>query len=216
MAANLAATTPFLVQALLDSRAYPHPAEDIGLVETHISWVFLAGEFAYKVKKPLRLPFLDYTTLAARERFCREELRLNSRTAPSLYLDVVPIGGGARPRVGVDKPLLDWALRMRRFPQQALLLAMARDDTLLASHVDGLAEAVSALHAKAQAASRDSDFGTPERVAEGASNNFKQMGELSPPPDLAQALGRLARWTRKASAQLAPAFAQRKACGFVR
>src|SRR5580765_3569358 len=63
-------------------------AQSVRLIETHISWVLLAGTLAYKLKKPVRLPFLDFTTLAARRRFCDEELRLNRRLAPSLYLDV--------------------------------------------------------------------------------------------------------------------------------
>lgn len=72
---------------------YPHPAEAVELLETHISWVLLAGDFAYKMKKPVSLGFVDFSTLEARRRCCEEELRLNRRTAPDLYLGVVPITG---------------------------------------------------------------------------------------------------------------------------
>jgi len=90
-----------LAAGLLDPAAYPHPAGPIRLVETHISRVFLTGPFAYKVKKPVRLEFLDFSTLERRRHFCAEEVRVNRRFAPGLYVDVVPIGGTPdAPRVG--------------------------------------------------------------------------------------------------------------------
>ena len=76
-----------LIDALREPDAYPHPCTAIRLIETHISWVFLTGEYAYKLKKPLDFGFLDFTTLARREFYCREELRCNRRFAPDLYLD---------------------------------------------------------------------------------------------------------------------------------
>src|SRR6478736_2182022 len=96
-----------LIAALLAPAAYPHPVEDVQLVETHISWVFLAGPYAYKVKKPVRLPFVDFSSLAAREFFCREELRLNRRFAAGIYLDVVPIAG-TPPRFGGKSSPVEW------------------------------------------------------------------------------------------------------------
>jgi len=84
-----------LIAALRDPACYPHAVDRVDLEETHISWVLLAGAYAYKVKKPVRLPFLDFSTLAARRHYCEEELRLNRRTAPDLYLEVVPIARGA-------------------------------------------------------------------------------------------------------------------------
>jgi len=83
--------TPELIRNLLKAAAYPHDATAPDLIETHISWVILAGEFAYKIKKPVDLDFLDFSTLDLRRHFCAEELRLNRRFAPSLYLDVVAI-----------------------------------------------------------------------------------------------------------------------------
>ena len=85
--------TEHLVESLREPSAYLHPVEHIQVLETHISWVILTGPFAYKIKKPLDLGFLDYTTLQRREFFCHEELRLNRRLAPEIYLEVVPITG---------------------------------------------------------------------------------------------------------------------------
>ena len=84
---------PPLIAALMESRHYPYPATTIELIETHISWVLLAGEFAYKIKKPVALGFLNFSTLEARRHFCDEELRLNRAIAPQLYLEVLPITG---------------------------------------------------------------------------------------------------------------------------
>jgi aminoglycoside phosphotransferase family enzyme len=85
---------------LLDAAAYPHEVGEIELVETHISWVILTGRYAYKIKKPVELGFLDFSTLEARRHFCEEELRVNRRTAPDLYLDVVPVGSPVRTEPG--------------------------------------------------------------------------------------------------------------------
>ena len=91
------------------------------VAETHVSWVFLTGRYAYKVKKPVKLPFVDFSTLRAREHYCREELRINRRLAPDLYLAVVPIGGSrAAPRIG-RKPAFEYAVKMREFPADARL-----------------------------------------------------------------------------------------------
>ncbi|HZL93715.1 MAG TPA: hypothetical protein VFB99_08725, partial [Vicinamibacterales bacterium] len=104
-----------LVDALQDPRCYPHDVGEIRVVETHISWVFLTGELAYKIKKPVKLPFLDFSTLRRRRHFCEEELRLNRRLAPDLYLDVVPIGGSTgAPQIG-RTPAVEYAVRMRQF-----------------------------------------------------------------------------------------------------
>ena len=86
------ARKPSLVAALSEPRAYDHDVASVRVAETHISWVFLTGEYAYKVKKPLKFPFLDFSSLERRRHFCKEELRLNRRLAPQLYLAVVPIG----------------------------------------------------------------------------------------------------------------------------
>ena len=85
-----------MVAALRDQRRYPHPVGAVELLETHISWVLLAGEFAYKLKKPVASGSSTSRTLEARRHYCEEELRLNRRTAPGIYLDVVPVTGTTR------------------------------------------------------------------------------------------------------------------------
>src|SRR3989337_2594140 len=87
------ASQRMLVSALLDRHRFPHAVRSVRLVETHISWVLLAGRYAYKIKKALDLGFLNFTTLQARQFYCAEEIRLNRRLAPRIYLDVISIGG---------------------------------------------------------------------------------------------------------------------------
>ncbi|MEY5099324.1 MAG: hypothetical protein RJA36_2043 [Pseudomonadota bacterium] len=116
-------------------------------VETHISVVWLAGDYAYKVKKAVRLPFLDFSTLELRRRFLAEELRLNRRTAPDLYLDLLPVTGSAAvPVLGGSGEAIEWVLRMRRFPAGALLSELAQQGLLQPGHIDALADHVAAFH----------------------------------------------------------------------
>ncbi|MDH3210462.1 MAG: hypothetical protein OEL91_08820, partial [Burkholderiaceae bacterium] len=133
-----------LVQGLLHGDAFDHPAFARELIETHISSLVLAGEFVYKLRKPLRLDFLDFSTPELRRVDCEEELRLNRRTAAAFYLNVVPVLGPiARPRIGStdsltpnSPPPLDWALRMRRFDNALLLDRLARKGALMPQHID--------------------------------------------------------------------------------
>ena len=120
-----------MIEELRDPKRYPHPADRVEVLETHISWVLLAGDYAYKVKKPVNLGFLDFSTLEARRFYCDEELRLNRRTAPRLYLEVVPITGSeSAPQLGGTGEAIEYAVKMHRFPQEALLSRMAQDGAL--------------------------------------------------------------------------------------
>ncbi|MDZ7590476.1 MAG: hypothetical protein U5L05_07205 [Rubrivivax sp.] len=111
------------------------------VVETHVSWVLLDGRYAWKIKKPVKLPFLDFSDLATRARLCFEELRLNRRLAPALYVDVVPIHGTpAAPRLHGDGPAIEYALRMHQFPAGALLSEQLAAGTLQPGHLDRLAK----------------------------------------------------------------------------
>jgi uncharacterized protein len=111
-----------LIASLQQRSCYPHPVQRIEVRETHISWVILTGEFAYKIKKPVRLSFLDFSTLELRKRYCDEELRLNRRFAPALYLEVVAITGSpSTPQIDGDGPAIEYAVKLRQFdPEQEL------------------------------------------------------------------------------------------------
>lgn len=140
-----------IVQGLVTSWRQAGQAVDV--VQTHISTVLLAGDYAYKLKKPVSLPFLDFSTLALREKFCREECRINSRLAPALYLGVLPVRGTLEAPVldrgdaGVTVlPLLDWVVCMRRFANDDLLASRAVRGCLQAADVDALADHLADFH----------------------------------------------------------------------
>ncbi|MDK9703393.1 MAG: AAA family ATPase [Sulfuritalea sp.] len=205
---------PPLITALLDPRAYPHAADRVELIETHASWLLLAGEFAYKVKKPITLPFLDYGTLDKREACCRAELVLNRRFAPDLYLDVVPIGGTpGQPRFGL--PAIEWAVRMRRFDEYGRLDRVAARGDLRPAHLSQLASTLCAFEKTAAVAAPDTRYGAPEQVLAAAQENFVELRQLLPPGEQPQ-VEQLARWTDAEFARRAADFAARKTGGFIR
>ena len=179
--------------------------------------MLLAGEYAYKIKKPVALGFLDFSTLRLRRFYCEEELRLNRRTAPRLYLEVVPVAGSeTAPRLGGPGEAIEYAVQMRRFPQEALLSRMAQDGTLTAGHIDALARATAAFHAQAARADAGRPFGTAAEVLAPALQNFDQIEALIGGGEEMSELERLRAWTREEHARLGKTFDARKAGGFVR
>ena len=206
---------PPLIASLLATSRYPHAAAHVELVETHASWLLLAGDFAYKIKKPITLPFLDYGTLEKREACCRDELVLNRRLAPELYLDVVPIGGSAEePQFGV-LPAIEWAVRMRRFDECGRLDWVAARGELQPGHLSQLATTLCAFQNAAAVAAPDSRFGAPGQVLAAARENFAELRQLLPATDQ-DMVERLARWTDEEFARRAADFAARKTGGRVR
>lgn len=183
---------------------------DCQQVETHISTLLLAGGSAYKLRKPLQLPFLDFSTAVMRRHDCEEELRLNRRTAPQLYLEVRPVLGSiAAPRIGeADESTnpIDWLLRMRRFDNEQLLDRLASRGALQASDVDALARAVAAFHAALSAS--PAAWGDPASVRAWALANFDALGNDAP--------ASLRDWTEHEFTRIAPRLATRRAQGRVR
>lgn len=166
---------PTIIEELSRPEAYPHPADDLVVHQTHISVVFLAGEYAYKIKKPVDLGFLDFTTLERRRFYCDEEVRLNRRLAEDVYLGVVPVvrqSGGLA--VGGEGPADEWAVRMRRLPAGATLLAMLERGELDRPLLEELARRIAAFHASADAGSAVARYARFDVVAENARNNLIQ------------------------------------------
>lgn len=185
------------------------------LIETHISYVLLTGSHAYKVKKAVRLPFLDFRTLAARRRYCRAELELNRRFAPGLYLDVVPITStGTGPQLEGRGPVVDYAVRMRQFPESALLSRVLARNELAPAQVDALAAKVAEFHRSADAAPGSCTYGLPERVLRLALDNLAIVA--ADVPTDRSAVAALESWTRAEHAARLDAFARRHAGGAIR
>jgi aminoglycoside phosphotransferase family enzyme/predicted kinase len=206
-----------LIEALLRPQAYPHPTRTIRLQETHAAWVVLTGSFAYKVKKPVDYGFLDYSTLDRRRFFCQEEVRLNRRFAPDLYLDVVSIRGTpAEPRVGGDGPLLEYAVCMRQFPADGLLSRVAERGRLSRRYIDQMIEEVAAFHRRADVAAPQSGYGRAARIHHWVTENFEHIGPPVAGAERTPQLNRLRRWADGERERLDAAFEQRRIHGFVR
>lgn len=172
--------TAKLVAALREAATYPHPVADIAHLETHISHVFLAGDYAYKLKKPVNFGFLDFSTREQRRAACLEEVRLNRRLAPDWYLGVVPLcreaaGFRLRPDGCVDhatdaEPLV----QMRRLPQDGLLDRLAQQQRLEPGHMEDIARQLAAFHARAARGAEIERYGKPDRIRAPAIQNFEQ------------------------------------------
>jgi len=187
--------------------------EPVELLETHISWVLLAGEHAYKLKKPVRLPFVDYGSVEARHRFCEEELRLNRRLAPSLYLGVSRITGSPQePELDGDGPVIDHAVRMRRFPPGALFAERLAAGTLGAPEIDALAALLAQFHHGAPRADAVSGFGSAPARRAAALATVGALAASVPRPEHAE----LRAWLERNATELAPLWSQRQAAGRVR
>jgi uncharacterized protein len=204
-----------LIESLRRASCYGHAVDRVEVLETHISWVLLAGDFAYKIKKPVRLGFLDFSSLQARRFFCEEEVRLNRRTAPDLYLGVVAIGGEPL-AFGPCEAAVEYAVQMKRFPQDVLLDRMAHECRLEPRHIDALAHTIACFHA---AAPRDEACDSAESVDRAlgpAFDNLRDIAALEPSCAVHAALDRLHDWTVHESDALASRFALRRFDGFVR
>ena len=205
-----------LIAALQDPACYDHPVTAVEVVETHISWVLLAGDYAYKIKKPLDLGFLDFSTLEKRHRFCNEELRLNRRLAPQLYLEVVAITGTPEaPELNGAGAPIEYAVKMAQFPQEAQLDRVLARGELHTPHIDFVAAELAAFHGRIAAAGADSPFGTAERVYQPVGQNFDQIRPLIETDDLAQ-LARLKTWSEQNYTMLKQGLHARKRDDFIR
>ncbi|MCC7487389.1 MAG: AAA family ATPase [Burkholderiales bacterium] len=206
-----------LVARLLDPACYPHPVSGVRVVETHISWVLLTGNYAYKIKKPVNLGFVDFTSPEMRRYYCEAELRLNRRLAPDLYLEVVEIRGDERSaRIGGAGPVIEHAVRMREFPQSDLASRALARGAFGAAEIDCLASAIARFHARAPAAAGGDRLGSPETVLAAAMQNFTQIGARALGPGPRRALDALRGWTERECAALRETLAARKRAGFVR
>lgn len=206
-----------LIEALQNPALYNHPVDRFAIIETHISWVLLTGPFAYKIKKPVDLGFLDFTTLESRHHYCEEELRLNRRLAPELYRGVVPICGTPEaPRLGKDGEPFEYALRMVEFPQEALLDAVLRSGELSWLHIDALAVLLSKFHSRTAVAPVDSPYGEPDLVFQPVRENFLQIAPLLKSDAATARLSRLREWSVNRFTEQRTAFARRKRDGRVR
>lgn len=210
---------PASLLGLMDADTYPHACERIELIETHISWVLLTGNFAYKLKKPVRFSFLDFSTLELREHFCREELRCNRAFAPDLYLAVTPIYQHTNGHIELGDDtggtLLEWAVKMRQFKQADQLDRLLLNGEVTTNMLTGFGSELASLHA-ALPSLKDATRQTELRNCGPVTDNFDEIAATS----LQSAYERLLTATREPSQKLGtrllPLLEERARNGFVR
>lgn len=209
------------IMALLEPHVYLHPVKCCELIETHISWVILTGDFVYKIKKPVNLGFLDFSTLEKRLFYCQEELRLNRRLAADIYLDVVAITGTAKQPAITElvesaEQIIDYAVKMRQFPQQAQLDRMLLNGELKAEHIDAFARRVADFHQQAGVADEPTKYGGLEQVWQPLVENIEQIRKQTNNGKYDAILNELEQWSLVEFEFLKPVLRQRKLDGFIR
>ena len=186
-------THPHLLSAMSEPEFYPNRPDHVEVVQTHISFIFIAGDVVYKVKKAVNFGFLDFTTLEQRRYYCEEELRLNRRLAPEIYLDVVEIveredgtlalgtsaarrGNGPADSASTF-PIVDYAVVMRRLPEERMLKRLLPADKVPLATMERIAERVARFHAEADTGGAIDEVGSLETVWHNHEENFEQTAE---------------------------------------
>ena len=166
---------PELIQALLNPRVYPVETPSVELVQTQISYVFLAGNDVYKIKKPVDFGFLDYSTLEKRLYYCNKEIELNRRLCRDAYLGVVPIAlEDNRYRIGGEGTAVEYAVHMRRLPGDAMMDALLRQNKVTVEMIGRVAKIIADFHSKAATSAEISEIGGIKAVIKNTSENFEQ------------------------------------------
>jgi len=197
---------------LLNPRAYPHDVESVRLVQTHISWVLLAGAFAYKIKRPVRHAFIDQSTLARRQFLCEEEVRLNQRFARELYLEVCAIvTAGSSVALSGDGAVVEYAVKMRRFDSEEGLDRLLTSNRVSLPELEALGVQVADIHAQLPRAGWGDPWGGAAAVLTTVSNNLDELTAAA-----GTDLHSMNEALRIRVAALAPVINERRAAGSVR
>jgi aminoglycoside phosphotransferase family enzyme/predicted kinase len=163
------------IEALLSPDAYPHRVDGVELRQTHISYVFLAGEFVYKLKKPINLGFLDFSTLDRRRHFCEEEVRLNRRLCEGTYIGVVPISYvDGEVKVDAKGQAVEYAVKMRRLPDEGMMSALLERDAVTQAHLATLARTLADFHNASERSDEIDRYGGLETAMVNWRENFEQ------------------------------------------
>jgi aminoglycoside phosphotransferase family enzyme/predicted kinase len=206
-----------LVKALSDPAFYPHPVDKVRFLQTHISSVFLTGEYAYKLKKPVNFGFLDFSTIELREHYCRAEVELNSRLAPSVYLRAAPITlDGDRLVLEGQGEIIDWVVVMRELEERLLGTEVLARGELSAAHMDSLVEVLVPFYRDAATGEGIDRYGTVEAVKFNTDENFSQTKDYSGKLLTIDRYKHIRRWTNTFYEDNADLFERRIAEGRIR
>ncbi len=208
---------PEVVQALLDPKAYPDASQGVEMLQTQMSFVFLTGDYVYKVKKPVNLGYLDYTTLDKRHFYCQREVELNQRLCPDVYLGVVPItrNRGALLLAGQGE-VIEYAVKMRRLPQEAMLNVLLVNNRVSVEMVARVAQKLAEFHQKAESNATISAFGDLDAITENTEENFTQTEKYIGNTISQERYQHIKDYTKSFIENNAPLFRKRLADGKIR
>ncbi|HET98271.1 MAG TPA: hypothetical protein ENN98_06210 [Desulfurivibrio alkaliphilus] len=176
MSADLQGQLPETVSFLLNPAVYPHPVAKVELLQTHISYVLLAGDFVYKLKKPVNFGFLDFSTLERRRHFCAEELRLNRRLCPEIYLETLSLnrdGAGRFSLNGAGEPV-EYLIKMVRMPEAGMMSGLLEQGRVEVKHLEQIIAKLVPFYQQADGGPEVTALGAAEAVAVNVLENFEQ------------------------------------------
>ncbi|MDH5564088.1 MAG: AAA family ATPase [Nitrospirota bacterium] len=205
------------VQGLQNPESYPHPVDQIKLLETHISWILLTGCYAYKIKKPVKFSFVDFSTLERRRWFCEEEVRLNRRLAPEVYLGIVPITGSpSHPRMHGSGPPFEFAVKMKQFSSASEIHGILNSKERAEPFIQELAEIIAQFHAQIEQAGEEVPYGNPDMVWRPVGECLDEMPLELLTQTVREHLNLIERGLLEEWRNVSVIFRQRKQSGYVR
>lgn len=206
-----------LIDSLQDRNLYDHPVDSFEVIETHISWVILTGPYAYKLKKPVKFDFVDFSNLAKRKTYCGKELELNRRLAPDLYEKVVTITGSRdRPQLDGSSSPIEYAVKMREFPQDNLFSEQVKNGDLPPESVDELAELVDEFHRSISCDPPSEDYASPDLIRNNMEENFDAIDQSELDKAVRGTFTKIHNWSFDRFGELRDRFEERRQNGFVR
>jgi aminoglycoside phosphotransferase family enzyme len=206
-----------MVQVLLDPKTYPEAPGSVQLMQTQMSFVFIAGDYVYKVKKPVNLGYLDYTTLEKRHFFCQREVDLNRRLCPDAYLGVVPIvKAGVKISLGGQGKVIEYAVKMRFLPQDRMMNVLLASNQVSVEMVTRVAQRLVEFHQKTETSAAIRAFGDIETIRVNTEENFDQTEKSIGRTISQERYDRIKNYTRRFIEDNVPLFRQRVAGGRIR
>jgi len=206
-----------LLQSLQNPDLFQHSVEKLELIETHISWVLLTGPYAYKIKKSVNFGFLDFSSLEKRHYYCQEEIRLNKRSEPEIYIDVIAISGSVdKPNLNGQGECIEWAVRMKQFDHSKQFDILLKNKRLTQVHIDMLCKKVCRFHEYLYTGISKADYGVPKKIYQAVNENYQQIKNLSTDSRLISRVDALAQWHKRQHKKLVPVFLTRQEKGFIR
>jgi len=208
---------PPLVQAMLDPAFYPHHPKEVEFLQTHISYLFLTGELVYKVKKPVDFGFLDFTTLEKRHYYCQEEVRLNKRFSPDIYLEAVPISVvGDAFRLGDDTGVIEYAVKMRRINEDHMLYRLLEEGTVDSDAMQRISKYLAKVYATIPSDEKARAFGALDVISTNVKENFEQTRKYIGGPLPKEAFETIESWSLAFMKENTALFEQRMAQGCIK